>query len=400
MRKKTYLVVIFFMSAFLVGCTSAKGDKVTSENTQKVSENTETENTEIIEPVLPDGASYAITITINPMVELIIGNDDSVLLVNCLNTDSENAYGNLVEELVGQSAVDASKKIVETAVDKGYLKEGAACTISCESVWIASENIIPQLGAVEESVADLLVEKGRQDAEVKLKEITAIEIIEEAGIKVDEEVKKKQLAQAEEEAKTEVVKELEADSDSWPNILFVVDESTKVKQVVFLNDTANRAYSGCKKNVIGKYDREAAKPYLAAAVDNGYLLEQFAYKGGYDIPKNIFDKLVIFKSEYEAIEEGLIQVPKEFYENPQIALIVDDNQIVVDVVYLSPSAETVYAGVDKSSAIGKHDGDGALQYLSVLVENGRVNNYNIPEFMYAYLFQFCSEEEAIQKGYK
>lgn len=53
MRKKTYLVVIFFMSAFLVGCTSAKGDKVTSENTQKVSENTETENTEIIEPVLP-----------------------------------------------------------------------------------------------------------------------------------------------------------------------------------------------------------------------------------------------------------------------------------------------------------------------------------------------------------
>lgn len=58
-----------------------------------------------------------------------------------------------------------------------------------------------------------------------------------------------------------------------------MDESTKVKQVVFLNDTANRAYSGCKKNVIGKYDREAAKPYLAAAVDNGYLLEQFAYKG-------------------------------------------------------------------------------------------------------------------------
>lgn len=41
-----------------------------------------------------------------------------------MNTDSENAYGNLVEKLVGQSAVDASKKIVETAVDKGYLKEG------------------------------------------------------------------------------------------------------------------------------------------------------------------------------------------------------------------------------------------------------------------------------------
>ena len=78
-------------------------------------------------PDVPDECAAVIYLSINPEIALFIDQKDRVIGVEFLNDDARTAYGDL--KLGGLSYSECAGKIVETAIEKAYLKENGTVTV-------------------------------------------------------------------------------------------------------------------------------------------------------------------------------------------------------------------------------------------------------------------------------
>lgn len=107
-----------------------------------------------------------IIITINPKVKLFVDDDLNVLAVNYMNSDAENAYGDLnLTNIDYQSAIDS---IVEKAYEKGYLSNGS--TISYEVI-SDDENTKQYIAYSAQEISKTIVEEKNIDVDVELTDI-------------------------------------------------------------------------------------------------------------------------------------------------------------------------------------------------------------------------------------
>ncbi len=115
-----------------------------------------------------------VEVTINPDLLLYIDADDKVVGADFLNEDAKTAYGQM--NLVGSSLEVTMGNVIEAAIEKGFLKEGAGITInviankdnpaSADAASVANiENKIATIA--RESVA-VTLEKKNFEAEVTL----------------------------------------------------------------------------------------------------------------------------------------------------------------------------------------------------------------------------------------
>lgn len=299
-----------------------------------------------------------------------------------------------MDDLIGESVTWATQIIVQSAVEQGFLKENAFCTISCEDVWEASAELVEQFTQIHQTVQNVLIDEKREDAVIVMDVVEAVEILEVAGVQVDEEFKEEFVDGFSDVQRTES----QADDNLWPNVLFIMKPGELVEEVVYLNDSANRAYVGVTQDVVDMKDTDAAKVYLAAAYENGYLKEQFDYDAGPNIPRWIHDKLLVFRNYDEAFYDGLIPIPHEFWSQcPRVALLVDDNEKISEVFYLNDSAAKVLSGMD---FIGKDPMSASGTIVSKCYKAGYIRFTNIPPEMFEHIITVCNEEEAQQMGLK
>lgn len=397
MKKKLAIILSCLLAVSMLAMTACGKANTPGANLSQDETNVPGDGTEA-EPSKPyEDAYYSITISINPVVKLLMNKNDEVLEVQCLNADSEVAYGKIMDDLIGKPVTQATEAIVQSAIEQGYLKEGASCTISCEDVWEASDALVEQFTQIQQTVQTVLVNENREDAAVVMEMSDAVQILETSGVQVNEEFKEK-YAQVTPAPEGDPVKSNYHDDDLWPNLLFIMKPGEIVEEVIFLNDSSNRAYAGVTQNVVGMKDVEAAKVYLAAAYSNGYLWDQLDYTGGADIPAWVHDKLIVFKNYEEAISSGLIPIPHEFWSKcPRVALIVDDSEKVTEVLYLNASASSELSGINY---VGQNAMSASGSIVQECFNRGYIRFTNIPIEMFEHIITVYNEEEAQQMGLK
>lgn len=103
--------------------TEAASSETTVTDTERLAEaETETETETGCEyDIIPEEFAYSLTVSINPLVELYFDAADVGIGVAYLNEDAVDAYKDL--ELVGTSYDEGLELLVDTAVEKGYLKD-------------------------------------------------------------------------------------------------------------------------------------------------------------------------------------------------------------------------------------------------------------------------------------
>lgn len=209
MKKSAFLFVVM-LGFLLCSCGNRKDTSAIQEQTaenvsemgsvvetsieekQTVSEDQLTETSvveEIIEEpsydIIPEVYAYSLTISINPLVELYFDSDNVVVGIGYLNQDAIDAYKDT--EIVGQTLDDGISTIIETASEKGYIKEDA--TIEIELAKVADESQeafdVSILVDATKCVNDTISEINRTTDEVKevAVEVAVNEtVIEDKGI--------------------------------------------------------------------------------------------------------------------------------------------------------------------------------------------------------------------------
>lgn len=93
-----------------------------------------------------DLARY-VTIDINPSVELALNSDDEVIDVVALNEDADIITSDL--DLVGLSVEDATKLIIDSATETGYIDEFGTDNVVTVTAYSEDENVVD---SIEEKV--------------------------------------------------------------------------------------------------------------------------------------------------------------------------------------------------------------------------------------------------------
>lgn len=402
MKKHLLIVVLIVLLLVATACGRSQDPSVSNSETEagvdanEVNMDSSTNSSQAIEPEKPyENACYSITISINPLVKLVLDKGNQVLGVECLNVDSEIVYRDILGELVGMSATDAASLIVTSAIEQGYLKDGASCTVSCDDIWEPSEELLTQFTQIQQSVQTVLEERERTDVNVVMEVTQAVENLEEAGVQVNEELKAEFTeTMPDQQEANEVI----SDEGMWPNLLFIMKPGEIVEEVVYLNDSANRAYAGVSTNVVGMSDKDATRIYLAAAYENGYLRDQLNYTGKENIPDWVLEKLIVCRNYDEAILQGILPIPYEFYANaPRLVFIVDDDCVVEEVVYLNNNAATAFSGIE---LVGQKDMKALQKVISTCYNLGYIRFMNLPAEMHEYILTVCNAEEARALGYR
>lgn len=128
--------------------------------------------------IIPEQFSYAVTVRINPLVELYFDENDVVVGVSYLNQDAVDAYEKL--ELIGCDLSTGMEMLVSEAIDREYMKEDGTVAIEISQVGdeetevdtailleasqVANETILTKMGEaadvhVEISVSEAVTEK-------------------------------------------------------------------------------------------------------------------------------------------------------------------------------------------------------------------------------------------------
>lgn len=170
--KKAYMIILSAIFAVgLTGCGKENKTEITEERTEEYTElvsteeYTESESTEELdqssERVFSEDCIGVFTISINPEVELGLNKDGNVLSVVFRNEDAETAYKDL--SLEGMAARDAIRLIVETANEKGYIKDDGEVTLIYGSTGNASvEEAHDMIDYARDTVMDTLNELGKE----------------------------------------------------------------------------------------------------------------------------------------------------------------------------------------------------------------------------------------------
>ncbi|MBR6607326.1 MAG: hypothetical protein IKK98_01480, partial [Oscillospiraceae bacterium] len=124
----------------------------------------------------PSGAVGYIDISINPLVRLYFDVNDVIIEVRYLNGDAKDAFEEKVEEhkVEGMDLEKGIRILTETAIEKGYLKEGAPVTVGVE--------IIEEEAAVKADLEKLA--EATVLAVVESEEVTAVVTVAESAEEV------------------------------------------------------------------------------------------------------------------------------------------------------------------------------------------------------------------------
>ncbi|MBQ7083124.1 MAG: hypothetical protein IJM93_06270, partial [Oscillospiraceae bacterium] len=124
----------------------------------------------------PSGAVGYIDISINPLVRLYFDVNDVIIEVRYLNGDAKDAFEEKVEEhkVEGVDLEKGIRILTETAIEKGYLKEGAPVTVGVE--------IIEEEAAVKADLEKLA--EATVLAVVESEEVTAVVTVAESAEEV------------------------------------------------------------------------------------------------------------------------------------------------------------------------------------------------------------------------
>lgn len=124
----------------------------------------------------PSGAVGYIDISINPLVRLYFDVNNVIIEVRYLNGDAKDAFEEKVEEhkVEGMDLEKGIRILTETAIEKGYLKEGAPVTVGVE--------IIEEEAAVKADLEKLA--EATILAVVESEEVTAVVTVAESAEEV------------------------------------------------------------------------------------------------------------------------------------------------------------------------------------------------------------------------
>ena len=105
----------------------------------------------------PDKFAYTVLVTINPEIKLYMDESDKILAVEYLNNDAKTAYSD--KEIVGLTLDDGLANIVETAIEKEYLKDGKDITVELDEVKSDTVNRDTVLSSADRAIKAVLKEK-------------------------------------------------------------------------------------------------------------------------------------------------------------------------------------------------------------------------------------------------
>lgn len=155
-KLKLSLVTILMTACMLAGCGSATNtatSSVENESTDAITEQQEketetalseetTETTtldeesaaeeDVVKEFIPESFACAITITINPQITLYLDEANTIIGVRFDNQDAKDAYEEI--ELMGKGLEESVNLLVDTAIEKEYLKEDGAITVTLAEI--------------------------------------------------------------------------------------------------------------------------------------------------------------------------------------------------------------------------------------------------------------------------
>lgn len=140
--KHKRLIALLVIALGLTGCGKKSSDdssntptdatEITSETTTENSSETTEATTEESLNIIPEEYAYALTVTINPEVKLYFDGSDSIVGVEYMNADAEDAYSEL--NLVGSTFDEGFNMLIDAAIEKEYLKVDGPVSIELSEV--------------------------------------------------------------------------------------------------------------------------------------------------------------------------------------------------------------------------------------------------------------------------
>lgn len=144
MRKKSIKgLLCLLMLVVLGGCGKAKVESASTEENIPVEEteqtetinntdDTEEENTEAAEELIPETYAFSCKVTINPEIELYLNQKNEIVGFEYLNEDAKDAYQKLA--LKGLTVEAGVKEMILAASEKGYLDTNKKVSITITEV--------------------------------------------------------------------------------------------------------------------------------------------------------------------------------------------------------------------------------------------------------------------------
>lgn len=167
--KKTLAVLLAAILLFSFSGCANKNSNETDKNSEQANMS--------VSNVIPTEYTYAITVSINPEIELYIDDSDCIVGVKYLNDDAKLAYGDL--SLVGTNLDKGLNSILDSAIEKDYLKQDSPVSIELSDVK-AGKSIVANDKLVEAKtmVSDHIAEKEEFDWKATVEISIAKEISE------------------------------------------------------------------------------------------------------------------------------------------------------------------------------------------------------------------------------
>ena len=132
--KKICLLLAILLCLSLIACQAKKDPAPTEGETVTELPDNDGDGT----PDMPEKTAAVIYISINPEIALFIDENDRVLAVEFLNEDAKAAYGDL--KLGGIPYQESTGLIIETAIEKNYLKADGEVTVEVSALSEAVES--------------------------------------------------------------------------------------------------------------------------------------------------------------------------------------------------------------------------------------------------------------------
>jgi len=131
--KKIILLLAILLCLSLIACQAQKDPATAGETVTELPDNDGDGN-----PDTPEKTAAVIYISINPEIALFIDESERVIAVEFLNEDAKAAYGDL--KLGGIPYQESTGLIIETAIEKNYLKADGEVTVEVSALSEAIES--------------------------------------------------------------------------------------------------------------------------------------------------------------------------------------------------------------------------------------------------------------------
>ena len=129
--------------------------------------------------VIPEHFSYAMTVQINPLVELFFDKDDMVVGISYLNQDAFDAYKKL--DILGTDISTSMNLLITEAINQGFVKKDATVEIEMSQVSDEVSEIDTTVLIKAQAVANQVVTEKLADSTVHVDIVVSDEVTEKTG---------------------------------------------------------------------------------------------------------------------------------------------------------------------------------------------------------------------------